>query len=356
MKTFSKTILVFCLALSIGLPSFAQETAVQISEQTLPPPIQPPWQVCNETSFILNIATAGVLEGQAGQPVSVWGWQNLRPGKCQIVDVEKGTPRFVYARSDAMHQGGVREWKGRYDYCVAEEDFTAKADISCALQNMTTKQFLQVIPTESRTAFVEPSDYGRLAETAGLQRLLGDNNYDIKRIDGRTGKRTTKTLQKFLKDHGLKSSISVDEQYTALQENALKVSKNIGIRLCNKTTARLWAALAYKNEGATESRGWWPIDKGTCIQPLTKNLDGRDAHYYLRMETPAGADKILKVAAKDAKEFCIGPSKFSALRHEFCQDQGYVAARFKPVPTGKSGATIEFTDADFNDATVSGLR
>ncbi|MCF6219553.1 MAG: DUF1036 domain-containing protein [Robiginitomaculum sp.] len=356
MKILSKTILTFCLALSTGLPSFAQETAAQISEQTLPPPVQPPWQVCNETSFILNIATAGVPAGQAGQPVSVRGWQSLRPGKCQIIDVEKGTPRFVYARSATLHQGGIREWKGRYEYCIAAEDFTAKTDISCELQNMTSAKFLQIIPTESRTAFVEPEDYGRFAETAGLQRLLRDNNYDIKRIDGRTGRRTTNTLQKFLKDHGLKPSISVEAQYTALQENALKVSKNIGMQLCNRTTAKLWAALAYKNEGATESRGWWPIDKGTCIQPLTKNLDGRDAHYYLRMETPAGTDKILRVNTKDAKEFCIGPSKFSALHHEFCQDQGYVAARFKPVPAGKSGATIEFTDADFNDATVSGLR
>jgi len=358
MGKLTTNILAMCAAVSLSATGFAQDvgtqTPKQISEQATPQ--QPPWQVCNETSFILNIATAGVPVGQAGQPVSVWGWQSLRPGKCQIVDVEKGTPRFVYARSAALHQGGVREWKGRYDYCVAAEDFTAKTDLSCDVQSMTTKQFLQVIPTESRTAFIEPSDYGRFAETAGLQRLLGDNNYDIKRIDGRTGKRTANTLKKFMKDHGLKSSINVDAQYVALQEAALKTSQTVGVRFCNKSTAKLWTALAYNDNGTMESRGWWPVEIDACIQPFTENLKDRNAHYYVRQETEGADDKILKVTAKNAKPFCIGPSKFSALRHEFCQDQGYVSANFKPVPGGKPGAQIDLTDADFNVAVVSGLR
>ena len=351
MRKLATNILALCTMFSLSTPSFAQNS--ETSEQ---PPQQPPWQVCNETSFILDIATAGVPAGQAGQPVSVWGWQSLRPGKCHIVEVEKGTPRFVYARSNAVHQGGVREWKGRYEYCAAPEDFTAKTDMACDLQNMTTKQFLQVIPTESRTAFVEPEDYGRLAETAGLQRLLGDNNYDIKRIDGRAGKRTTNTLNKFLKDHDLKSSIHVDAQYAALQENAAKTRLAVGVKFCNKTTAKVWTALAYNNNGVVESRGWWPIEIGACAQPFTENLNGRNAHYYVRQETLGVDDKILKVEAKDAKPFCIGPSTFSALRHEFCQDQGYVSAQFKPVPSDKPGTQIDLTDADFNAVAVSGLR
>jgi len=353
MVKLATNIFVMCAAFSLSTTSVAQNASTQTPEQ---PNLQPPWQVCNETSYILNIAIAGVPEGQAGQSVSVWGWQSLRPGKCEIINVEKGTPRFVYARSDALHQGGVREWKGRYDYCVAEEDFTAKTDISCEIQNMTMKQFLQVIPTESRTAFVEPSDYGRLAETAGIQRLLGDNNYDIKRIDGRTGRRTTNTMKKFLKDHALTSSINVDAQYKALQEAALKTKQDVGVRLCNKTTAKLWAALAYNDNGTVESRGWWPIEIDMCIQPFAENLKGRAVHYYVRQETIGGDDKILRTATKDAKSFCIGPSKFSAISHEFCQDRGYVSADFKSVPSDKMGAQIDLMDTDFNVAVVSGLR
>jgi len=351
MKKILSMLGAFTLKLAAALSMSAQSFA-----QTAETPQQPPWQVCNETSFVLDIATAGVPAGQTGQPVSVRGWQTVRPGKCQIIDVEKGTPRFVYARSASLHQGGIREWKGRYEYCIAADDFTAKTNISCELQNMTSAKFLQIIPTESRTAFVEPEDFGRYAETAGIQRLLRDNNYEITRIDGRTGRRTTNTLQKFLKDHDLEKNLNVDAQFTALEENARKMRTSVGVQLCNKSSAKLWAALAYENHGIMESRGWWSIDKGTCIQPFTENLKDRNSHYYVRMETPSGVDKILKTIGKNTKEFCIGPSKFAALHHEFCQDQGYVVASFKPVPNGKRGAKIDFTDADFSDATVSGLR
>ncbi len=360
MRNCLPYILTLCILLFFSTQSFAQD-APQTSNQSLnqsgeQATVQPPWQICNETSYMLNIAIAGVPAGQAGRPVSVWGWQSLRSGKCEIIEVEKGTPRFVYARSDSMHQGGIREWKGRYDYCVASEDFTAKTETDCDEQKMTTKQFLQVIPTESRTAFIEPNDYGRFAETAGLQRLLGDNNYNIKRIDGRAGKRTTNTLRKFLKDQELKYSTNVDAQYLALQAAAHKTKQNVGVRFCNKSTGKLWSALAYNDNGSVESRGWWPIAIGACIHPFAENLQGRAVHYYVRQETKDGDDKVLKVSSKNAKPICIGPSKFSALRHEFCQDRGYVSANFKAVSGDGIGVKIDLTDADFDGELVNELR
>ncbi len=351
MKGFVLSAITAC---SMSTASFAQE--IITNEQ----PVQPPWQVCNETSFVLNIAIAGVPEGQTGKPISVWGWQILRPGRCQVVEVEKGTPRFAYAQSARLHQGGIREWKGRFEYCVARNDFTAKTDMSCELQNMTSAKFLQIVPTESRTAFVEPEDFGRYAETAGLQRLLRDNNYDIKRIDGRSGKRTTKTMVKFLKDHELEKSISVDAQFDVLEKYALETQKNIGVQFCNKSTAKIWTALAFKNNTGYEARGWWPIEKGSCIHPFVENLKGRDVHYYVRQEAAnvaSGAtDLIIRVPSEKAKSFCIGPSKFSSLHHEFCQDRGYVEAKFMPVAADKTGVKITLTDADFSGAVVSGLR
>ena len=367
------------LALCMGTASFAQDakpapaiktqTPRQISKQpSEQPPEQPPWQVCNETSFVLDIATAGVPAGQSGAPISVRGWQALRPGQCKTVDVEKGTPRFVYARSAALHQGGVREWKGRYDYCVGAEDFTAKADISCELQNMSSAKFLQVVPTQSRTVFTEPDDFNRRAETAGLQRLLRDNNYELKRIDGQSGKRTSNALNKFLKAQKLSPSISMTEKFDALERRALETRKSIGVRFCNKSTARMWSALAYKTAyktqgaagGGYEARGWWPIEKGSCIQPFTENLKDRDVHFYVRQEMPNtsgnAVDAILKVSASTGKLFCVGPSKFSSLHHEFCEDQGYIAARFKPVLSDKPGTKIDLANADFTSALVSGLR
>ncbi len=335
----------------IGFSSAAQDapTAAETIDQ-------PPWEVCNETSFVLNIAVAGIPKGQAGQAMTVRGWQNLRPGLCHIVDIEKGTPRFVYARSAALHQGGVREWKGRHEYCVSGEDFTAKTDISCALQDMSVAGFLQVVPTERHTAFTEPDDFGRRSETAGLQRLLSDNNYDIKRIDGRPGKRTRTTLNKFLKDQGLETNITTAAKFTALEQAATKAKQSVGIKICNKSSARIWAALAYNREAANEARGWWPIDMGNCAHPFRENLKNRDAHYYARQENGDGADKILHVPTDKGTLYCVGASTFSALQHEFCQDRGYIAARFLPVPVDKPGVVIGLQDSDFRLAPVSGLR
>ncbi len=317
---------------------------------------QPPWEVCNETSFILDVAIAGTAKGQVGQPMTVRGWQNLRPGLCRAVDVEKGTPRFVYARSASLHQGGIREWKGRHKFCISSEDFTARTDISCALQDMAPAKFLQIVPTERHTAFTEPDDFGRRAETAGLQRLLSDNNYDIKRIDGRPGKRTRNTLNRFLKDQGLKTSITVAAQYSALQKAAAVVRKTVGIKICNKSSAPVWLALAYNNGADKEARGWWPVETGGCTQPFAENLKNRDAHYYVRQENPDGADKILRVAPDKGGIYCVGASTFASLQHEFCQDRGYIPVRFKPVPEGKPGVVIDLQDTDFTIAPISGLR
>ncbi len=358
MARFFAYVLVAGLAAFFGVLSTAQDaqTPEQAPEQPTQIPEQLPWKVCNETSFVLNIATVGIPKGQAGQPLTVRGWQSLRPGLCRIVDAVKGTPRFVYARSAALHQGGIREWKGRHEYCVSDENFTAKTDISCALQDMTTAQFLQVVPTERHTAFTEPDDFGRRAATAGLQRLLLDNNYDIKRIDGRTGKRTSQTLNTFLKDQGLKTNITVAAQFSALEKSAAAVRETVGIKICNTSSARIWVALAYNQNAIQEARGWWSVDQEACAQLFAENLKRRDAHYYVRQENGDGVDKILQVPANTGKLYCIGASTFASLHHEFCQDQGYIPARFKPVPKDKSGISIDLQDSDFSSATISGLR
>jgi len=267
-----------------------------------------------------------------------------------------------------LHQGGIREWNGRHEYCIAKQDFEAKNDMTCAQQNMTKAKFIQVIPTESKTKFTEPDDYGNRAETAGLQRLLQDNNYAISRIDGQAGKRTSRTLGKFLKDNYLLSSISIDAKYAALEKRVRETKKTVGVRFCNKSTARIWTALAYRNEYGYEARGWWPVEINKCIQPFAESLIGRDVHYYARQEVVLSdtaqrtrgsrkpVDSILKVPAGTGKTFCISPSVFSAIRHEFCQDQGYIGASFKAVPSEKPGTQIDLRDDNFNVAIVNELR
>ena len=349
--------------------AFAQTPEVDIPENTAPElekqeietsdvdvAPQLPWEVCNETSFIQKIATATIADATPGTSMLVKGWITLRPGTCQAIEAAKGTPRFVYAQSSDVHQGGIREWKGQHDYCVDETDFEAKTDLSCALQNMKPRQFLRVIPTEHRTAFVEPSDFGKKASTAGLQRLLRDNNYDVKRIDGIDGRRTTNTLNKFLKDKELDTNISLDEKFAALESHARDIQDKIGVTLCNESKAKVWGAIAYETEDDVESRGWWPVEQGQCLRPFTESLKDRQVHFYARQENGDSTDKILKVSSKSAKDLCVGEAKFSAVRQEFCEDQGYITARFHSLPIDQTGARIILKDGNFADAAISGLR
>ena len=258
----------------------SQPTASGTPEQT--EIVQPPWEVCNETSFILKLATASVGQGMQGTPLSVQGWQTLRPGACQTMNVEKGTPRFVYAQSSNVHQGDIREWKGTHEYCVDAGDFTAKTDLSCALQNLTTKQFLRIIPTEHRTTFVEPDDFRKNAATAGIQRLLRDNNYEVSRIDGVSGRRTNNTLKKFISDKKLGSNLDDDAKFAALEEHAKIAMSDVGLNICNKSGRRVWTAIAFNNGEEMESRGWWSIDVDDCKRIYSKNLIKSDLHFYAR--------------------------------------------------------------------------
>ncbi len=343
--------LVLLLPFVFAVPSYGQEN------KNIEPEIKPPdWRVCNETSYVLDTAIAGVPKGEEGAPISVWGWLQIRPGACKTINVEKGTPRFIYARSARFHQGGIREWRGRFEHCIGDGDFTAKTGLACDLQNKKPAKFLQIVPTEERTDFVEAEDFGKKAETAGIQRLLKDNNYEIKRIDGLTGKRTSKILRAFLKDNGLKTNISKDEQFKMLIKQAKIARKTTGLRLCNKSSAKIWSAVAFLDGDNWQSRGWWPIEKGECIHPFTENLKNKNVHYYARLENGDKPDRIIKTKAKTARKFCVGPSIFAALEHEFCRDQGYIAANFRPVKTEKSGIKIELGDADFSGATITGLR
>jgi uncharacterized membrane protein len=336
--------------------AYAQDVSKVIPDDE---PQQLPWQVCNETSFIQEIAIANIANGEAGTPLTVKGWFKLTPGNCQTIDAEKGTPRFVYARSSSVHQGGYREWKGAHEYCVGEGQFEAKTDLSCALQNMQTRKFLRVIPTEHRTAFVEPAGFGRKSTTAGIQRLLKDNNYDVDRVDGIDGRKTINTLNKFLKDHDLATDISTAEKFAALEKFARETQVKIGVTLCNESSGRVWSALAHglgQKDDELESRGWWPVEQGECLRPYTENLKAQQVHFYARQEQETGPDKILLVSSKSGKELCVGEAKFSAIRQEFCEDQGYITARFHTLPTKETGARIVLKDGNFGDALISGLR
>lgn len=340
----------------LPLNALAQESIP--STETSPPTTA--WDICNETSYIMRIATAYIR----GETISPKGWDITRPGECKSQMVPIGSPRYVFAESDSVHQGGIREWSGSVPLCVSSDDFSSDATKSCQLQNLEARNYLAVDPSEPRTTFVEPDSFGKNAATAGMQRLLKDSGYKITRIDGLPGRRTTRILSTFKKENELAKDVDDNTLIDALAETARAKQAEVGLEVCNNSSNRIWTAVATREDGDWKSRGWWTIEQGACLRTLTKTLQGTEAHYYALAENitegengqEIGPDKRLRSVAATPAQFCVAEAKFSALGREYCAEAGYAVANFRPVPTDNDGIRVTLTDQDFAVPSAVGLR
>ena len=315
------------------------------------------WDVCNETSYNIRFASAFIRDDR----MQTVGWTNIQPGACTTLVTPKDSPRFLYAESLPIHQGGVREWKGPIQLCATEKDFTSDATENCALKNLEIRDFFAVKPTERQTAFIEPGDFGINAEIAGLQRLLQDSGYKITRVDGLSGRRTLRTIARAKSDLKLDKSASNQELITALIPKAEEARNSIGLDICNDGTNRMFTAIAIQQDGNWTSRGWWPIDIGQCVKPLDRSLIGTQAHIYALQEdmNEAGEalpDRRLRSELVTPAPFCIAESRFSALGRENCLEKGYSAVDFRPIASDVDVQVIRLTDADFVTGGGDGLR
>ena len=170
-----------------------------------------------------------------------------------------------------------------------------------------------------------------------------------------SGRRTINTLNTFLKANQLKTNIALEDKLNALETAALESRASIGVRICNTSNARIWSAIAWHDTHHWESRGWWPVDPKACIRPFGRSLKDAEVYLYARLETDNSQDRVLN-SNKNDKAFCIGEASFAAVAHKYCQDQGYVSARFKPMPNDESGILINLSSSDFSKPKLDGLR
>lgn len=345
-------------------PSTEDETAPVIEAPTTPPP---EWQICNETSFILRLAIA---QGQ-GDNFHVKGWKKIHASECISEPSGIDETRFLFAESDSVHNGGIREWAGQVPICVNPEgDFDITTNVSCALQGLETRNFLRINPEEPITKLVEPDDFKDKAETAGLQRLMQDAGFEITRVDGINGRRTRNTFRQFLKDQQVDTELPIFDQMDALAQLARSNHDLTGLTVCNLTEDKSWIAIGYREDGSWQSRGWWTLEGAGCIRPWSKDLQGVEMHLYaqqgdfnpsdkgdgLDSNQEQGGIRVLKNPIETTNNFCVAEAKFSALGREYCIDQGYVPVDFRPLVVEDSGLKINLTEDDFVPAPSGGLR
>ena len=341
-------------------PNPSEQTSPDTETALIPAPLTGEiveWDICNETSFVARHASAFIRSNR----MQTVGWTTSTPGSCVTVMTPKDSPRFLYAESLSIHRGGIREWKGSVELCASDEDFISDSTDNCALANFDTRNYFAVDPSERRTSLIESGGFGERAEIAGVQRLMQDSGYNITRIDGLSGRRTLRTIAEAKSDLSLAKDASNQDLINALIPVALESRTEVGLDICNDSSSRIYGAIAYQSNNNWISRGWWPIEAGSCVKPFDTSLLDTQAHVFALQETVDEAgnpapDRRLRSESVTPSPFCIAESRFSALGRENCQDKGYSAANFRPVPTDLDGQLLRLTDADFVTPGDVGLR
>lgn len=320
-----------------------------LAPMALAAPARAEWRLCNETSFVVE-AAAGFEE--SGKKI-VEGWTRLRPGECQ--PVKRGalaTGRYyLYARSSDAHRGGLREWSGREPLCVDAADFSLAGVADCEDVGFETRLFQEVAVAkpEWKTTLEQPHDPTlnhdlEDAKIEGLQRLLQDNGYAISSIDGYAGRQTEREVRRFLADENVTERPDEWEMIDMLEAAALRKADEAGLKVCNRSGADIWTAVALRKQDDWESRGWWPLEPEECARMLDTPVDDPGVYVYAALREE-GVDRPLQAATES---FCVAETRFAIIGRADCERRGYATGRFSPVVSqGRDSVTLDFTSDDF---------
>lgn len=306
------------------------------------------WQVCNETSFVLEAAT-GRPDGRA---ILVQGWTRLRPGECRTAvgaPLARGT-HYLYARTSSAHRGGRRQWGGDARLCVDPRDqFSIENPPNCSVSGYEERRFRRVQINKRdtwRTSFSEATPYTLTrARAVGLQRLLTDAGYEIG--EGRRGadpRRIAQAIAQFRAAARLSANASEDQLIDALETAARRRADQVGLTLCNRSSGRLWTAVARRRGEGWESRGWWQLAPGGCVRTIDEVLIQEAYYVYASMETDEGP----RLLAAGGEPFCTSPSRFAILGRESCEALHYNTSLFTRIlRRDRTGLAVDFQDRDF---------
>jgi uncharacterized membrane protein len=306
------------------------------------------WQVCNETSYVLEAAT-GRPDGRA---IVVQGWTRLRPGECRVAvsaALARGT-HYLYARTSAAHRGGRRQWIGDATLCVyPSSSFQIENPPQCASMGLEERRFRRVqINKRDRwqTSFGEAQPYTLTrARAAGIQRLLLDAGYEIRTTRGGADPRAIATsIAQFRSAAHLSPNASEDQLIDALEVAARRRSDQVGLTLCNRTRGRVWTAMARRRGEGWESRGWWQLAPGGCVRTLDEPLM-QDVYYvHAALDSEAGP----RLLAAGGEPFCTSPARFAILGRESCDTRYYDTTIFTPISArNRDGLVVDFEERDF---------
>ncbi len=308
------------------------------------------WSICNQTSYVIEIAT-GRIEDQG---TIVEGWTRLRPGACETVleaPILRGV-HYLFGRSSEAHRGGRRYWGGDTSLCIDPTGgFSVETLPECSLMGLEARDFRPILiesKTRWRTNLTE-TDARKLDEAAaaGVQRLLDNAGVYSGRIDGYLGRKTRAAIGDFLESKGLSAETSDADLMDILEQTAIERARNVGLTFCNRTTKRIWSALARRRGEGWESRGWWLLEAGGCARVIDEPL--LQAQHYAYAELDNG-DGTISTLRRGVDTFCVSRSKFAITGREACEAAAYRTGAFVATPPPENRKLVfEFFERDFSE-------
>ena len=304
-----------------------------------PAPAYAKLRLCNETSYVLSVATAF----QLGLASKTEGWQSVLPGACKtaLKNIPDGAGAFVHAVSHPAHNADKLVFDGSERFCIGprERRFTIEGRRECRKRGHVSANFAPVETDATRptVTFTEDDNFGRLAVMAGIQRLLGDIGYETGTIDGFGGVRTREAISAFKLRYQIRGNPSNSDLLARLLDTAAEQSEERGLIMCNKTDYLVWAATGIVREDSFESRGWHRIDAKNCAQVINGNLDNKYYFYYAEAVTDTGRQAVRAgrpVLWQGDFTMCTKSTRFVINNREDCQARGLDAAKFRRIDTG----------------------
>ncbi|MFS2318523.1 DUF1036 domain-containing protein [Maricaulis sp. D1M11] len=302
-------------------------------------------EMCNETSYIVQVATAWPVENG----VTVRGWTRVRPDECEELpgteDLDPDIPVYIYAKTSAAYLGGVREWRGTVSLCVDETDFDILMNTQCSALGLATREFfVREGEQRNRTILAEPEDFGRRADEAGLQRLLQAAGFEVASVDGYVGRRTNNAAAAFRRQQGLGSGVTGPALLDALEAASLQRNARSGLTVCNNSGGDVSVAIAQRREDIWEARGWWRLYIGQCARVSADHLGTDSMFVYAQRERD---DAVLPLLGGE-DVFCMAPARFLAEGRDECESRGYQAVNYRRIPAPEDGGVqMTLTEIDF---------
>ena len=300
------------------------------------------YRFCNHTSYVLSSS----ISFEKGDEWKSQGWYRLLPGSCRPIlrGKIKNDTYYVFAQSVDEHAGGRKYFSGSERFCTVPGDFLITGRANCASRGFDSNDFTRVdvkIGKTWSTTFMEPRALSqKQAKTAGVQRLLSDNNYKNIKVDGYGGRSTQRAIMAFQRSININPNGKItDALFGALLKSAQVKQAKIGLNICNRTNYLAWAAVGYETADGDISSGWIKIEPDRCVKAIKGALEKR--YYYTYAEAVDSNGIVVRDKNRDlmwggGHTFCTKTTKFEISGRSSCQDRGFTEIDFNQIDTGEA--------------------